>query len=131
MINKSTKIVQLFLLFIIFIGAASCESQKDHINRPKHLIDMKKMVEVMKDVHLAEASLQTFKIQEKDSIGKLLYSHVFRIHSVREIDFYESLDYYSDQPEIMDVLYDDIIKELKEEEEKLKKAPKNNKAPQR
>ena len=89
-------IIAPFLMLTIF----ACQKSE----APVMLIPKEKITEILKDVHMAEASLQMFPSHERDSIARKYYGHIFRIHEVTEEKYYESIAYYTKSPnEIVEI----------------------------
>lgn len=64
-----------------------------------------KMSEVLSDVHLMEGELQGINKTEKDSVANLYYYYIFKLHDVNQEDFYQSLNYYNNHPDLLETLY--------------------------
>ncbi len=99
------------MFFIILILNFNCIPSANN-EVPENLIDREKMVNVLKDVYLAEESVATFLPDKRDSMAYLLYNHVFRIHQIEEQQFYESLNYYNTHPEVIKEIHDNISDSL-------------------
>ena len=50
-------------------------------------IPNEKMINVLIDVHLIEASLLGFSNEQKDSLSGLYYQQIYEIHSISEEEF--------------------------------------------
>ncbi len=120
-----TKIKKLSLIFFILGIFQACK--KENIPKPQNLIPEKDMPTVLVDVHMAEESVKTFKLELRDSIAKQYYAHIFRIHELEEEQFYQSIDYYSKKPEELRSIYHEVT-EILAEKDKKEKAEKS-KAP--
>ncbi len=110
------------ILFILLLGACGKGEQET----PAHILSGDILSEILVDVHIAEASIQTQKLAVRDSIAKSLYSHLFRIHQIQEKDFYDSMEYYGGYPKKLQKIYAKTTEKLKEKEEALKKKRDSN-----
>lgn len=76
----------ILLLFFHFI-VISC-----HDGNPTLPISEDKLVNILVDIHVAEAAMQEFSTAAlKDSVGKVYYKKIFDIHKVTEADFNKSI----------------------------------------
>ena len=74
------------------------------------------MVAVLKDIHVAEAMLtETGDRRKKDSLARIYYPQIFRIHEVSPEDFDQSMNAYFTDPVALDSLYEAVIKRLADE----------------
>lgn len=78
-------------------------SSSEVIEKPS--LSFSKMAEVLADVHLLEGELQGINKIEKDSVANLYYYYIFKLHNVKEADFYQSLDFYTKNPDLYEKLY--------------------------
>lgn len=79
-------------------------------------IEKDKFIKILVDIHLAEAAMQEMASMQRDSTGKKYYSKIFELHKVPESDFNRTLVYYKKDPEKMDALYKDVLKEIETQE---------------
>lgn len=100
----------VFVLWLCLL-AIGCSKQ---VEKPKELIPETKMISVLKEVHIAEAAIQSAKADQKDSIATLYYSTIFKIHDIGEQSFYESLDYYMMQPKRFEQMYEQVVEKINE-----------------
>lgn len=92
----------VLLLLVISIFFCSC-SLKEEQEQPR--LSFSKMSEVLADVHIMEGELQGINATEKDSVASLYYYYIFKLHKIKEEDFYQSLDYYEKHPDLYEQLY--------------------------
>ncbi len=109
-------LIRPFLLGL-FLFCISCGGTGS-VPVPDNLLPEEKMSEVLSDAHLAEASIQTFMLANRDSIAKAYYSQIFRIHEVEEEAYYSSLEYYGMFPEKLEGIYARTMEILQEKEKK-------------
>lgn len=101
----------VFLLSLTLVLGMSCGSDQ----KPSNLIPKDKMSEILKDVHMAESSIQTMNASHRDSIARLYYGHIFRIHEVEEEKYYESLEYYTRSPKDLEEIYIEVESKFNQE----------------
>ena len=92
----------------------ACEKPENHI------IEQEKMVNILVDVHLIEASLLGYSEEQKDTLTELYYNQIYEIHAVTENDFLEEMDYLKKNPEKLKELYEKVLEEIDKREAELK-----------
>jgi len=102
---------KIFCLVLLLITMCACSQQKT--SPPANLLTKEKMIEILPDVHLAEASIQTMNSRDRDSIGRVYFTHIFRIHEVDEAAFYNSMEYYTHEPTALEEIYIKVEEKLK------------------
>ncbi|MCX6256814.1 MAG: DUF4296 domain-containing protein [Bacteroidia bacterium] len=111
----------LILMLIISVAFVSCKKGKK-IQVTGELIPAKKMVELLVDIHLADAIAITVQRQK---IGNeplnSLYSSVFNKHGCTRKQFENSIAYYSDHLEDYEKIYDEVIETLSKMESRYSK----------
>lgn len=110
---KKTGLILALLVFII----ASCE--RAVIEKPDHLVNEKKMISMMVDIHLAEA---TFNHMRNDSIVKKsssanFYYSVLAKYEVPDSVFERSFMYYASTPKKFEEMYREVMNKLNEIEQ--------------
>ncbi len=101
-----------FLIFLLLLFSG-CD--KTVYKKPKNLIPEKKMIDILVDVHLAEAMFQNRQFKEED-IKKLksedYYYSVLKKHSVADSTFEKSLVYYGGFPKELEKMYSKVLDKL-------------------
>lgn len=106
-IHASAAVFFLCLSFFLF----SCSKKEEQI--PAAIIPKEKMVQVMVDVHLAEARLQMNMAIDNNFITKQsYYKFIFQKYNITYADLTVSYNYYSAHPEVFSKIYDEVITEL-------------------
>ncbi len=87
-----------------------------------------KIVDILTDLHLAEASMLTLNKRLKDSVNRIYYGQVFEIHQVEDSIFFNDLEIIRKNPKRVEEIYTLVIDNIdqldlneKKEEEVLKK----------
>jgi hypothetical protein len=120
-----------YLVGILLLLFVSCGEEKVTEKAPENLLEKEKMVQVLADVHLLEASLnlrspsviRPMKIipnpnleplppEPVDSKSPLPYYDIFKKHGVTRAQYEETMKWYSAHPEELNLLYDEVIVEL-------------------
>jgi len=105
---KKTGLI-LALLISIFV---SCD--REVIQKPDHLVKEKKMIDMLVDIHLAEA---TFNHMRNDSIVKKsssanFYYSVLAKYEVPDSVFERSFMYYASNPKNFEEMYREVMNKL-------------------
>ncbi len=99
---------KLIFLFLGLTGFFSCT------NQTPLLVEEEKMVDVIRDIHIAEAAMQNLIDITKDSMGEIYYQQVFEIHQVNKADFDSSMIILRRNPERLGLIYDQVLAEFEE-----------------
>ncbi len=104
-------------LLIVF-AAFACS--KPPVEKPENLIGKDKLINILVDVHLAEAALNSRR--HRDSlVGKSnsadFYYSVLQKHEVKDSVFEKSLVFYASQPRQFEKMYRQVMNQLTEIEQ--------------
>ena len=93
------------MLLIIF----SCEN-KDHVATPTVVISEPQMVEIITDVQIMEnaINLRRGRSQKIVNLKTTGFNEIFKHYNITDSIFYENLDYYNNNPEIMKGIMDSV-----------------------
>jgi hypothetical protein len=128
-------IMQKFAVIALFFLFACNQAPVDAVEKPSDLIPEEKMVQVLVDVHLLEATLnvrtpQVTRTQSplplempRDTIIKgvvfdpkapppIAWYDIFKKHGVTKTQYEASMKWYSSQPEELNKIYDEVINAL-------------------
>ncbi len=107
------KIITIAFSFLIFMVGCST------VNIPDETIEKDKMVEVLIDLHLADAvfSSKGFHDRNLPDKSQSYYSFVYKKHNVTKAQIDTSLFNYAKEPKVMTEIYDKVTKELKKRHE--------------
>jgi hypothetical protein len=107
----SGKIFSLFLCLSLF----SCYHENKEIQPiPKKLLTRDQMVDIMTDLQLSEGIL-TFRRIERLPVpdyGVSLYNKVIEEHQLTREQLQENIDYYNNDPKLMEKIYDEVLARL-------------------
>lgn len=98
------------LFSILFVGCAS-ETQ---VAVPDTILPKEKMVEVMTDVHLLEASmnLNVYNIDKTVAENPTPGFDVLKKNNITKQQFDESFDFYSRHPSLLNEIYEIVLNDL-------------------
>ena len=104
MIIRNT--LPLFLLLTLF----ACNEAVETI--PDNVLSKEDMVSVMVDIQLIEAALSINQSEEAKETAYYNYDSVLKQHNLSKEKFDESFKYYSEHPELMEQIYEEMLSEL-------------------
>lgn len=105
--RTNQKILILLLSIALLFG---CHKKGDNV--PDGILPKEKMVAVMIDIHIARAAFD-FSVIQGDSLNRVAYyDYIYKIHNVPKEQFIKSFNYYTEHPELMQKVYQEVIIEL-------------------
>lgn len=105
------------LLFLTVVAFVSCD--KPVFEKPDHLIKEKEMINLLVDIHLAEA---TFNHMQQDSVVRKsssvnFYYSILAKYEVPDSVFEKSFVYYASNPRNFEKMYREVMNKLSEMEQ--------------
>lgn len=102
----------LFLSFMLF--SCSGGGKKKTVDSPDDIIPHKKMVHVLVDYHLAEGSMKYYARYGASPkvLSQKIYSHILDKHNITREKFRRSMNFYTDNPDRMQLIYSDVLERL-------------------
>ncbi len=110
---------QLLRLVPVLILIFSCGSPK-----PEGVLNEQEMKSVLKDMHLANAYLNTLAPDSMGKIAPTYFQQIFKNHDTDFRTFEKSLKFYSEQPILLDSMYSQIAAEYRDLEKRATQIPK-------
>lgn len=108
----------LFLYCSLIFFLAACSSGKDS-RIPKNVLKKEKMAEVLTDVHIAEGKLNNMPLTDSTkALARQYYAEIFKIHHITPEEFQRSMDFYMDNPKILEEVYEPVLQDLNEKSSK-------------
>jgi len=107
----------LFIIALIGIAIIGCD--REVIKKPNHLIKEKQMINMLVDIHLAEATfvkMQNDTVVRKSSSASFYYS-VLAKYEVPDSVFEKSFLYYASSPKNFEKMYREVMNKLSETEQ--------------
>ena len=119
--------MRLVLSLFIALLIVSCSEKPD---RTKHegLLSEEKMVELLTEIQLIEGAVSKKLLDRIDAKKEspLYYQKAFEKHNVTENQFELSVRYYTDNPEDLQGIYEDVLIELSKIKAELQKTKQEN-----
>ncbi|GAB1453279.1 hypothetical protein MASR2M47_33350 [Draconibacterium sp.] len=104
----------LALLIPVFIA---CENSV--FKKPKHLVNEKQMIDMLVDIHLAEATYNRMRNDStvRNSSSVNFYYSVLAKYEVADSVFEKSFVYYASNPKNFEKMYREVMNKLSETEQ--------------
>ena len=117
--GKSVKMKVFKILLFLVTLVSACEPN----NKPKDLIEEKKMILIMTDLHIMDGYMSTIVYNDTMRRNtKNLYATIYKTHNTTQQSYEESLKYYSRKPALLDTMYNKVQALIDEKEHKLHSA---------
>jgi hypothetical protein len=107
------------LIPLVFIVAAFISCDKPVIEKPDHLVKEKKMIEMLVDIHLAEATFNQMRYDSivRNSSSANFYYSVLEKYHIPDSVFEKSYVYYASDPKNFEKMYREVVNKLVETEQ--------------
>lgn len=114
--HKAYLVFFILSVMVLLLANASC-TRKIHEEPipPDDLIPQEQMVDVILDLHVYDAIMNTLKRKPKKirkAEGFYLYNSVLEKHQISRDQFRSSFKYYQDDIEVMDGIYAEVDRKL-------------------
>ncbi|MCF8307488.1 MAG: DUF4296 domain-containing protein [Bacteroidales bacterium] len=122
----------IIVLLVFFLAMDACDNDRSSSEEYK-IIENDKMVDVMVDVHIIEATLRNKKISG-DSLKKLTnnyYQTLFDKYNISRQDFDSSFAYYEANVGQLNNIYEKVIERLNKKQRKLEQIQKEQREKER
>ncbi|MDB4126627.1 DUF4296 domain-containing protein [Flavobacteriales bacterium] len=99
--------------FILSLILLSCGNPKTEI--PQDILSENSFINLLKDIHLAEAKFELHKIKGMENAKNELahnYSTIYETHEITPDDFDKTLAYYAQHPEQLEKIYTSVLEQL-------------------
>ncbi len=105
------KKIAAILIFLVFV-VSSCDEPV--VPKPENLIKEKQMIDILVDIHLAEATFQRFRYDSimKDNSSANFYYSVLDKYNLPDSVFEQSFVYYASAPKNFEKMYRKVMNEL-------------------
>ena len=103
----------LFFAILLLSLLYSCENNGE-LKIPKNIISKNKIVSILVDMHIADATLISFQLDKKETkyMGENYYEMVLSKHNVSRKQFDNAIIFYARYPDHYEKIYDDVLAEL-------------------
>ncbi len=103
------KLIFFILLCLLF----ACAEPKENIRQD--ILSENEFVVILKDIHLAEANFELQKNKGMDKAKNKLsnsYTSIYKKYNISEEKFKENLNFYAQNPEMLEKIYTDVLEQL-------------------
>ena len=86
-----------------------------NLKKKENKLDKTLFENVLKEIQLAKSSFKITKKKNKTKTEKLLantYSEIYKKNNISELDFFTTLNYYSENPKELEEVYSNVLKLL-------------------
>lgn len=105
---------------LLLIGFSACS--KNQANIPSNIIPKDSMVLIMSDIHIAEAAVKTAAADTNYKLNiKTFYDHIYKKYNTTDSNFNKSLKFYTDNPALLEEIYQKIAEEMSRKEAEVSK----------
>jgi hypothetical protein len=107
----------IILFSVLFFILFSCKHNKDEdttIKEPANLIPTEKMIDLITDVHIAEALIVQHQShgQNVTYYSALYFKTILKKYNISKKDFYENMEYYAYDTKKLEGIYTEVITNL-------------------
>ena len=112
-ISKHTHTV-FFVFFIVFL-LVTCKNNTAQLPVPRE-----KVVEILADIHMADAYVESVNVTLKDSMAKRYYPQIFKHNGITTAIYDSTFAVLSKNPILMKSVYDDVLLKIEERQKIMK-----------
>ena len=116
----------LFFLSLLLLLACSRDQQsvETHLIPADSIIPEEQMVLILADAHIIEAAMVIERNRGKNAnpLADYYYAGLFKKYRISRKQYQQNLEYYRDDPDRFNKIYENVIKELDEREKNFVKA---------
>jgi hypothetical protein len=107
------------LIILVFFVTVFVSCDKPVIEKPRHLVKEKQMINMLVDIHLAEASYNHMRYDSivRNSSSVNFYYSVLQKYEVPDSVFERSFVYYASNPKNFEKMYREVMNKLSETEQ--------------
>jgi uncharacterized lipoprotein YehR (DUF1307 family) len=101
----------LYTIYLVF-SLTSCGESEKSITIPPNILPKEKMARVITDIHMAEAEANLRTWPDSTSKTPISFQKIFEKDSVTKQQYEESLKFYTDNPELLNEVYENVLNDL-------------------
>ena len=103
-----------YLIHIIMIMCISCSDEEGMQKMPDDVFSKAEMVELLVDIQLIEGGVIVRQLNEQKFSHEInaYYQNTFKKHGLTKKTFEYNMRYYTDNPDKLDAVYEEVIIEL-------------------
>ena len=111
---------KLPFILLFFVLVAAC-GHKDKGFMPERLLTEQEMIDVMTDVQIIEADINSRKNQEREQglpqkdyskLTKSYYNQLFAHYGITDSIFSQNIQYYTERPALLERVMDSVMQRL-------------------
>ncbi|MCX2742823.1 DUF4296 domain-containing protein [Mangrovivirga sp. M17] len=112
--------LQYLILTLIFLSLGSCSEDKSK-DKPDNFIDKEKMISIQKELYIldSEVNYVTGSVDSQRTVFKIYEDSIFERFGVDSTTYFESYQWYLNNPEEFKDVTNAVIDSLTLEEQKL------------
>lgn len=116
-----TKSILSFLIIIPFFISCYHENNDD-IKKPETFISFDKMTEMLTDIQIAEGIIVNNRAIRENNDSEFkdsMYAKIFQHYGVSPTVFKENINYYNNDPAVMEDIFDIVLANLSKEQSQI------------
>lgn len=102
----------IILSLLLFASLISCNSEDKSISIPTTTLSKEKMIGIMLDIHISEATMNMTPINKNVSEKPVPAIDVLKKNSISKEQFDESFIFYTQHPLLLNEIYDEVMDSL-------------------
>ena len=102
-------------IYLLIISCWLLSCSEPNLKKKENKLDKTLFENVLKEIQLAKSSFKITKKKNKTKTEKLLantYSEIYKKNNISELDFFTTLNYYSENPKELEEVYSNVLKLL-------------------
>ena len=103
---------KLIFILVILFTIVSCSSSNEEITMPENLIPRDTLVEIIFDIHIADAYLANNRLPERKLNKNDFYTGIFVKHGYPRALFDSTIVFLSKHPDYYTDIYDDVLSKM-------------------
>lgn len=104
--------MRIIVNIILLLSLLGCDSKEIKLEEPQRLIPQDSMVLILTDMHIIEGSKIGDRVMSDTLKLEDLYQKVYSKFNMSKEVFQENFDYYSSQPKVMNLLFQQTVENL-------------------
>ena len=115
------KSIFYFLIIIPLLFSCYNEGGND-VKKPETFLSFDEMIEILTDIQIAEGIIthnRSIHENNTDKFRDSLYSKIFHHYGITATAYRENLNYYNDDPSVMEEMFDLVLANLSKEQSQI------------
>jgi hypothetical protein len=118
---KYYQVARLFVVAMLLF-VAGCKEKFPSV--PSDIIPIKKMENILIDMHISDAVAETKTMgggKAEMKLSEQYYMQIYKNYGITKADFLKSYTFYQNNPVLLNQLYDNVLGEMSKREAKINK----------